>query len=105
VFRLGGAAQIVFSKRRIGADDQETVTCIQPLVSRPCRKDRNIAGFEFQHTAHRSAETDRSMAARDSEHLVNPGVVVDVIVDAVAPGAPRGSDASAAPDAVQLTAK
>jgi hypothetical protein len=87
VFRLGGAAQIVFSKRRIGADDQEIVTFIQPLMSRPCRKDRNVARFEFQHAAHSSAEPDRGMATGDSEHLMNTRAVVDVIVDSVAPGA------------------
>ena len=48
-------------------------------------QDRNVARRDLDLLAAVTAEADPRMAARDAERFVNRGVVVQIIVDAVAP--------------------
>lgn len=48
-------------------------------------EDGDVAGRDLEFPAGVAAEPDPGMAARDAERFVNRGVVVQIIVDAVAP--------------------
>ena len=49
-------------------------------------QDSDVASLEREDPALVAAEADAAFAARDAEHLVDSGMVVHVIVDAIAPG-------------------
>src|SRR5258708_17102820 len=46
----------------------------------------DVASLQREDPALVAAEPNTALAARDAEHLMNPGVIVHVVVDAVAPG-------------------
>ena len=50
------------------------------------RQDRDIAGIQFQASALHPTEFDDGMAACHAEDLVNLRMIVDEVVNAVAPG-------------------
>src|SRR5437868_6071342 len=86
VLLLGAAAEIVLSERRICANHEQIITFVDPLVSRPSRQNRNVTRSEFECPPSGSTEAHRDMAASDPKHLVNLGVIVDVVKHAVPPG-------------------
>jgi len=49
------------------------------------RQDGDIARCDLDFLAVVAAETDPRVAARDAERFMNRGVVVQIVVDAVAP--------------------
>src|ERR1700753_2301039 len=49
------------------------------------RQDRDVTRIEFEFPAAITAETNPCMATGDAERLVNGGVIVQIVVDAVAP--------------------
>jgi hypothetical protein len=81
----GAAAEIVFSERRICANDEEIIAFVNPLVPRSRGQDRDVARLEFECPTSGSPEADGDVAASDTQHLMNLGVVVDEIIDAVSP--------------------
>ena len=84
IFRF--LADIERTGRRIGPDHEKIVARLEALMTGAGREDRNIACFQKQRAAFRSAELDLSAAARDAEHFVDARVVVkSIVVDAVAP--------------------
>jgi hypothetical protein len=50
------------------------------------RNDHGITGFQFDDAALIAPETDGCAPASDTEHFMNPRVVVEIIVYPVAPG-------------------
>src|ERR1700750_1468396 len=78
-------ALVVRTRRRIGADDEEVVIRRQALVTRPGGQDGDVACLQREDPSLPPSEPDATFAARDSKHLMDPGMIVNVIVDAVAP--------------------
>src|SRR4029453_17427571 len=79
-------AFVVSLGRGIGPDDEEVLIGGQTLMAGPGRQDHDVTGLEREDPALVAAEARATLAARDAEHLMNPGMVMDVVVDAVAPG-------------------
>src|SRR4051794_35501041 len=79
-------AFVVFAGRRIGADHEEFLAGGEALVAGARWKDCDIARDQGEGATSRAAELHPSLAARDTKHLVNLGMIMDVIIDAVAPG-------------------
>ena len=50
-----------------------------------CGKDGDVAGRDFNFLAAVAAEANLGASARYAEHFVNRGVIVQIVVDAVAP--------------------
>ena len=50
------------------------------------RQDSYVACFQFQSATAISAELHGSLTAGDAEHLVDTGMVVNVVVNAISPG-------------------
>ena len=48
-------------------------------------QDGDVAGLQREYSTLLAAEADPPLAARDAENLMDPGVIVHVVVDAVAP--------------------
>src|SRR6266567_7605881 len=71
--------------RRIGSDHAEILARGQALMSGACRQDGDIAGRNLDLPATVAAEPHPRMAAGNAERLVNGGMVMQIIVDAVAP--------------------
>jgi hypothetical protein len=55
-------------------------------MSRAGRKNGDVPGLQSEDTTLAAAEADTSFASGDAEHLMDPGVIMHVVVDAVAPG-------------------
>jgi hypothetical protein len=55
------------------------------LVARAGGQDGNVAGLQREYSTFLAIEADPPLAARDAEDLMDPGMIVDVVVDAVAP--------------------
>src|SRR5712664_2325633 len=70
---------------RIGPDHAEIRAGGQALMSGAGREDGDIGGRDLDLLATVSAEPHPRMAARNAECLVNGGMVMQIIVDAVAP--------------------
>jgi hypothetical protein len=87
VLFFGAAAEIVLSESRICANHQEIIAFVDPLVPRSRGQNRDISCLEFECPASRSTEAHTDVAASDPKHLMNLGVVVDIIIDAVSPRA------------------
>src|SRR5437868_13182708 len=49
------------------------------------RQDDHIAGVQGEYPPFLATESNASLATRDAEHLMDPGVIVHVVVNAVAP--------------------
>jgi hypothetical protein len=86
VLALRVAAEVVFSERRICANYEQIITFVDPLVPGPSGQDRDVARLEFECPTSGSTEAHSDAAASDPKHLMNLGVIVDVIIDAVPPG-------------------
>src|SRR5437762_3387864 len=50
------------------------------------RQDGDVASVQREDPPLFAAEPNASLAARDAEHLMDSGVIVHIVVDAVAPG-------------------
>src|SRR3981081_1167949 len=55
-------------------------------MARAGGQDSDVAGLEREDSTLFATEADAPLAAPDAEHLMDPGVIVAVVVDAVAPG-------------------
>src|SRR5437762_11888472 len=51
-------------------------------------QDGDVASFQREDPALVAAEPNAPLAARDAQDLMNPGVIVHVVVDALTPGVP-----------------
>ena len=51
----------------------------------PRRKDRHVACLEGDYASLRSSELHLAAAAGDAEYFVDTGMVVNIVVDAIAP--------------------
>ena len=69
----------------VSSDHKKIVARFKALVSCPRREDRNITRFQDERTPFGAAEPDAPAAARDAEHFMDAGVVMSIIVDAIAP--------------------
>src|SRR5262245_11448373 len=87
MLRFRGAELVVLPRRRIGPDHEQIPAAGEPPVAGARGQDRDIAGLELDLAALASAELHARPAPGDPQHLMGPGVVVHVVVDAVAPGA------------------
>ena len=54
-------------------------------MARAGGQDGDVTGLQSEYSTFLAAEADPPLAARDAENLMDPGVVVHVVVDAVAP--------------------
>src|SRR5262249_48750627 len=81
-----GAAFVVTTGGRVCADHQQVLAGGQSLVAGSRRQDRHIAGLEVKRFSAFAAEATRGVAGGEPEHLGRGGVIVRVIVNAVAPG-------------------
>src|ERR1700742_3609592 len=54
-------------------------------MARAGGQDGDVAGLQREYSTFPAAEADPTLAARDAEDLMDPGVIVHVVVDAVAP--------------------
>ncbi|MNQ93001.1 hypothetical protein D3C85_1084450 [compost metagenome] len=71
--------------RRVGADHQEVVARIQVAVTGAGRQQQHIPGTDFQHQAIGPAQHQACMPAGHPKHFMAFGMVVVVVVHAVAP--------------------
>src|SRR5437868_6018313 len=55
-------------------------------MARAGRQDDHIARLQREDPPLLAAEASSSLATRDAEHFMDPGVIVHIVVDAVAPG-------------------
>lgn len=76
---------VVRTRRRIGADDEEVVVRRQALVTRLGGQDGDVACLQREDPSLPPSEPEGTFAARNSKQLMDPGMIVNVIVDAVAP--------------------
>jgi hypothetical protein len=72
---------------RISADHQQVFAGGKGLVAGAGRKHDDVAGLEVHRLALRTAELHAGISARYTEHFMDAGMVVHVVVDAVSPGA------------------
>jgi hypothetical protein len=54
-------------------------------MARAGGQDGDVAGLQREYSTFLAAEADPTLAARDAEDIMDPGVIVHVVVDAVAP--------------------
>ena len=81
-------AFIIGAGGRIRSDHEEIAARAEALMSSSRRKDRNVARVEAKCSAVHPTQSNLGIAARDAEHLMNSGVVMDVIVNFIPPVAP-----------------
>src|SRR5258708_2077243 len=55
-------------------------------MARPGGQDGDVAGLESEDSTLFATEANAPLSTCDAEHLVDPGVIVPVVVDAIAPG-------------------
>src|SRR5258708_6315381 len=55
-------------------------------MARPRGQDGDVAGLESEDSTLFATEANAPLSTCDAEHLVDPGVIVPVVVDAIAPG-------------------
>src|SRR5262249_61547121 len=82
---LAAAAEVIAAVRRIGTNDHEVQSLPDTLMAGASPHHRNVAGAKLDLAAARAAEAYDRAAARDAEHLVGRGMIVDIRKDAVAP--------------------
>src|SRR5262245_65739072 len=87
MLRLRGAELVVLRRWWIGPDHEQILAAEEPLVAGAGGQDRDIAGLELDLAALAPAELHARTAPGDPQHLMGPGVIMHVVVDAVAPGA------------------
>src|SRR5262245_18539453 len=87
MLRFRGAELVVLPRRWISPDHEQIPAAGEPLVAGAGGQDRDIAGLEFDLAALAPAELHARPALGDPQHLMGPGVIMHVVVDAVAPGA------------------
>ena len=83
------SAFVVCTGRRVGADDEEVVGRGEALVARAGRQDGDVAGLQREDPTLLAAEADAALPRAMTEHLMDSGVIVHVVVDAVAPCVPH----------------
>jgi hypothetical protein len=55
------------------------------LVAGAGGQDGDVAGLQREYSTFLAAEADPALAACDAENFMDPGMIVHVVVDAVAP--------------------
>jgi hypothetical protein len=83
---LNVGAFVIFAGRRVSTHDKEILARGEALVTGSCREDRDIARFEGKRPASFATELHLAAASGDAEHFVYPRMVMNVVVDAIAPG-------------------
>src|ERR1700685_1823292 len=76
---------VVSAIRGIGAHDEEILAGLERLMSCPGRKDEDVACSDFKSPAFVAAEPHLGAAARNAEHFMDARVIVQIVVNAVAP--------------------
>jgi hypothetical protein len=79
-------ALVVGANGRIGADNEEVFVGRKTLVTGAGRQYGDVSRLERENPSLAAAETHPALPAGDPEHLVDPRVVVDIVVDPVPPG-------------------
>src|SRR3954467_5933854 len=69
----------------VGANHREVEAGRKALMTGARGQDRDVARADFYLLAFIAAEANPGASARDPEHFVNCGVIVQIVVDAVAP--------------------
>src|SRR5947207_11064706 len=82
---LARGAFVVFAAWRVSTDHKEILTRGEELVSRTCRQNGDITSFKCERPASVAAELHLPGAAGDAKNFVYPRMVVNVVVDAIAP--------------------
>src|SRR3954447_1943900 len=82
---LARGAFVVFAGWRVSTDHKEILARREALVTGTCRENGDITGFKGERPASFAAELHLAAAARDAENFVYQRMVMNVIVDAVAP--------------------
>ena len=85
VFFHRGPAFVVGSVGRISTYYEEGLARRKALMTGAGRKDYGIAGLQLEDAAFIAPETHRCASASDAKNFVNPRVIMEIIVDAIAP--------------------
>ena len=85
MFGPAAAAKIELTGRGVGADDDEVRACPQTLMPGAGRKHRDVAGVQFDLNSLLTTEADLRPPARDTQRLMDSGMVVNERVDAIPP--------------------
>src|SRR3981081_3357528 len=83
VFAAG--AFIVRARRRIGAEQQETMAGGQALMPRAGRQSGDVTGLQLQGPSAASTKLHLPLTAGEAAHLMGEGMVVHIVVDAITP--------------------
>ncbi len=83
-----GRSQVHRRAGRIGADHGKIISSLRDIDARCLREDRDVTGRDLQALAELAAELHAGAAARDAEYLMHGGVIMRIVVDAVAPSCP-----------------
>ena len=83
---LAASAHVIVSGWRISTDHQEVSTSPNALMSGAGGQNDYITGLEAQCAPALPTKLDLASATGYPQHLVDAGVVVDIVVDSVPPG-------------------